>query len=232
VADDDIYPILASQVSGIMVAPVGRAAALEGRFKPDAILLGPGWGKSQDRGEIMEQAMALEKSGTPLVLDADAIELARDKVFNGKVILTPHPGELSNYTGIARDELLKRPAPVLLQYSRERNAVILFKGHVMTIAAPDGRLGVVDGMCPGLAAGGSGDLLAGFCVAIAARMARQGQGFDAYTCATAAAALLIASAGSELRFTDPLELADRAADLAGEAWLGPGALHPTEGFRV
>jgi hypothetical protein len=47
--------------------------------------------------------------------------------------------------------------------------------------------------------------------------------FDAYNCAAAAAALLIASGRSEgmvNRFTDPLELANTAANLAGAAWLG------------
>jgi NAD(P)H-hydrate repair Nnr-like enzyme with NAD(P)H-hydrate dehydratase domain len=80
-------------------------------------------------------------------------------------------------------------------------------------------------MTPVLATGGSGDLLAGFCAALAARMAKQEGGFDGYTCAITASALIDASARSksiETRFSDPLELADRAADLAGEAWLGSG----------
>ena len=227
VTDDNIYPTLASRVAGIMVIPAGKPDGLEfeGRNKPDAILLGPGWGTRSERVPVLEKALLLEKKGTPLVLDADAIELARDKVFNGNVILTPHPGEFSKFSGIDREELLSRPVPLLLQYARERKAVILFKGHVLTIAAPDGRLGVVDGMKPGLAAGGSGDLLAGFCAAIAARMIKEGHGFDGYTCAAAASALLIASGSSDklkTRFTDPMELSSVAADLAGKAWLGYG----------
>jgi NAD(P)H-hydrate repair Nnr-like enzyme with NAD(P)H-hydrate dehydratase domain len=78
-------------------------------------------------------------------------------------------------------------------------------------------------MTPVLATGGSGDLLAGFCAAIAARMAKQDRGFDGYTCAITASALIDASARSksiETRFSDPLELAAIAAGLAGEAWLG------------
>jgi NAD(P)H-hydrate epimerase len=148
----------------------------------------------------------------------------RDTIFNGNAILTPHPGELSRFTGIEQNELLSRPAPILLEFARRRNLTILSKGHVITIAAPDGRLGVLDGMTPGLAAGGSGDLLAGFCAAIAARMNRE-KVFDAYSCAAAAAALLVSSGRSEAmlnRFTDPMELANKAADLAGAAWLGLG----------
>jgi ADP-dependent NAD(P)H-hydrate dehydratase / NAD(P)H-hydrate epimerase len=226
VADDDIYPILASGTGGIMVSPVsGKFQDFEGKFTPDAILLGPGWGRGDDRAPVLEKALQKEKAGTPLILDADAIDLSKDlsknAKFSGNAILTPHPGELSRFSGIEKEDLLCRPAPALLKLSREVNAVFLFKSHVLFIAAPDGRLGIIDGMAANLAAGGSGDLLAGICAAIAARTAREG-GFDAYNCAAAAAGLLIASAKADnlrKRFTDPLELADKAADLAGEAWL-------------
>jgi NAD(P)H-hydrate epimerase len=227
VCDETIYPVLASRTGGIMVIPVEKADAEDektGRFRPDAVLLGPGWGKTPDRSLMLKKALKQEKEGIPLVLDADAIALAGKTAFHGRTILTPHPGELASYTGLEKEELLFRPAPVLLKLAREKKAVILFKGHVMTIASFDGRLAVVDGMAPALATGGSGDLLAGFCAAIGARMTRDGQGFDGYVCASAAAALLIASVKSEElagRFLDPLEVADKAARLAGQAWL-PG----------
>jgi len=222
VADDDIYPILASGAGGIMVSPVsGKFQDFEGKFTPDAILLGPGWGRAENRAPVLEKALQMEKTGTPLILDADAIELSKNAKFNGNAILTPHPGELSRFSGIEKEALLCRPAPALLKLSLEINAVIVFKSHVIFIAAPDGHLGIIDGMAANLASGGSGDLLAGICAAIAARTARGG-GFDAYNCAAAAASLLIASAKADnlrKRFTDPLELAGKAAELAGEAWL-------------
>ena len=218
VVDDDIYPILASQAAGIMVFPAAKSAA-DGNA--DAILLGPGWGKTENRLPVLERALEREKTGTPLILDADAIELAREKVFGGNTILTPHPGELSAFSGITKEELLCRPAPLLRELACQQKAVIIFKGHVITVAAPDGRLAVLDGMTPVLAAGGSGDLLAGFCAAIAARMVREGV-FCAYTCAGAAAALLVETGNPKRfkpRFTDPMELAARAAELAAQAWL-------------
>jgi NAD(P)H-hydrate epimerase len=218
VTDEDIYPILASQAAGVMVTP--DSGFREDRWKPDAMVLGPGWGNTKNRAQTLEKALFLERSGTALILDADAIELAKDKDFHGNVIFTPHPGEFCKITGLKKEELLARTAPLLLRYAKEHNGVLLFKSHVITIAAPDGRLGIVDGMSPGLAAGGSGDLLAGFCGAIAARMLHEGRSFDAYTVAAAASALLIASARYfKTRFTDPMELAGKAADLAGEAWL-------------
>ncbi|MDR2618529.1 MAG: bifunctional ADP-dependent NAD(P)H-hydrate dehydratase/NAD(P)H-hydrate epimerase [Treponema sp.] len=224
VVDDEIYPILASGAGGVMVAPESLENT-PGRFKPGALLLGPGWGRTGGRAARLEKSLELEKNGVPLVLDADAIALAKDKQFHGNAILTPHAGEFSEYTGISVEEILSRPAPLLLETAEKKKAVIILKGHVIFVAGFDGRLAVIDGIAPVLASGGSGDLLAGFCAAIAARTAgRGGGGGDCYSCACAAAALLIAAGKSPdlaLRFTDPLEIAGAAADLAGRAWLCP-----------
>jgi NAD(P)H-hydrate epimerase len=225
IVDDDIYPVLASQAGGIMVAPV-EDGGVSGRFTPDAILLGPGWGTQKNRAQVLKNAILREQTGTPLILDADAITLARGLSFHGNAILTPHPGEFEALSGIPKGEILARPGPILAETAAKMKAVILFKSHVLIVAGADGRLGFIDGMAPVLAAGGSGDLLAGFCVAIAARAKRRDLKFDGYACAAAAAALIIESAKSPefaRRFTDPLELADKAAELAGAVWLNSGA---------
>jgi NAD(P)H-hydrate epimerase len=178
--------------------------------------------------KILQQYLEQEKNGLVLVLDADAITLAAETVFHGNTILTPHPGEFERYTGIPKAEILADPIPILTRTAREKNAVILFKSHVLYIVSFDGRIGIIDGMVPVLAAGGSGDLLAGLCVGIAGRTVaekrRSGltENFDGYACACAAAALLIEAgkkAQTEKRFTDPLEIAEIAASLAGDAWL-------------
>jgi NAD(P)H-hydrate epimerase len=221
IVDDSLYPLIAPNAWGIMVAP-GSAAVAEGRFQPDAVLLGPGWGRGADRLRLLEICLPLEEQGVPLILDADALHLAGDLTFHGNAILTPHAGEFAAYTGLSVEAVLVETAPVLRRFAKERNACILFKSHVLYIAAPDGRLGIVDGMSPVLAAGGTGDVLAGFCAAIAARQARSGAVFDGYVCASAAAALLIRAASDQAiggRFIDPGELADAAAGIAGNAWL-------------
>jgi NAD(P)H-hydrate epimerase len=216
--DPPLYPVLAASASSVMVDWTGREEGPP-RFVPDALLLGPGWGRGPDRQRALEDALALEERGIPLVLDADAIFLARDRVFHGNALLCPHPGELAAYSGIPREELLADPGPALLALAAEKRAVILFKSHVMIAASTDGRLAVVDGMNPVLAAGGSGDLLAGFCAALALR---RPAGPDLFSCALAGASLLIRSAADPRvrnRFADSLELADIAAELAGRAWL-------------
>ncbi|MDR2053745.1 MAG: bifunctional ADP-dependent NAD(P)H-hydrate dehydratase/NAD(P)H-hydrate epimerase [Treponema sp.] len=228
--DAALYPVLAASADGIMVFESGSAADDSGRFMPDAVLLGPGWGKNAGRKETLEAALKQEGEGTPLILDADAIALAKGRVFHGSAILTPHPGELANFAGVSREELADDPLSILKRVSREANAVILFKTEVLIVAAPEGagfRLAVVDGMTPVLGAGGSGDLLAGLCAGIAARLRAQSlrggsaAPVDVFSCAAAAAALLVACAKepASRRFADPLELARSAAALAGDAWL-------------
>ncbi|MDR2096710.1 MAG: bifunctional ADP-dependent NAD(P)H-hydrate dehydratase/NAD(P)H-hydrate epimerase [Treponema sp.] len=243
IVDHALYPLLAADAGGIMVAPKhtdeapyprlhpGPGADAEapdagaGRFKPDAMLLGPGWGKGPDRLAVLEEALKREERGMPLILDADAVSIARDCVFHGRTILTPHVQEFAVFSGIPREKLLADPFSPLSRTAKERNCVILFKSHVLIIAAGDGRLGILDGMKPVLASGGSGDLLAGFCAALAARLSRSGVVFDGYDCAAAAAALLLETASLDRfsrRFTDPLELADGASEIAGAAWLPAG----------
>jgi NAD(P)H-hydrate epimerase len=193
----------------------------EKRFQPSAVLLGPGWGNTDDRRLIFEACLPLEKQGIPLVLDADAIPLAKNIAFHGNAIITPHTGEFSAFAEIPKEKILADPIPPLRHLASEKNMYILFKSHVMYIAAPDGRIGIVDGMKPVLAAGGSGDVLAGFCASIAARQKASGC-FDGYACACAATSLLVRTAETDSiagRFVDPVELARAAAAIAGGKWL-------------
>lgn len=234
ILDDSLYPLLAPSCGGIMAAP---RSGEDGRFRPDAVLLGPGWGRDETRRPVMEQALKEERRGTPLVLDADGIALAKayfaaagvELRFGGLTILTPHAGELEALSGVEKDKLLSQPAR-LSELAAAYNAVILFKSHVMIIASPEGPLLYVDGMNPALAAGGSGDLLAGFCAALSARFSVHRREHNEKTCAddlaaAAAAAASLLAAAAALRgkaFGDPLDLASRAARLAGAAWLPRG----------
>jgi NAD(P)H-hydrate epimerase len=228
--DAALYPVLASSSGGIMVFESGSAADDSGRFRPDAVLLGPGWGRDAARQEALEAALVREREGTPLILDADAIALAKGKVFHGGAVLTPHPGELADFAGVSREELADDPFAILGRVCREANAVILFKTEALIVAAPEGsgvRLAVIDGMAPALGTGGSGDLLAGLCAGIAARARAQSlrggpaSPIDVFSCAATAAALLVACAKdpASRRFADPLDFARAAASLAGDAWL-------------
>ncbi|MDR2768608.1 MAG: NAD(P)H-hydrate epimerase, partial [Treponema sp.] len=85
--DESIYPLLAANAGGVMVYPASQNPDFaRPRFKPDAILLGPGWGREAARRPVRDKALEAEASGVPLVLDADAIALAADCVFSGSTI--------------------------------------------------------------------------------------------------------------------------------------------------
>jgi NAD(P)H-hydrate epimerase len=226
----EVYPILASRLpAGLLVAPEGEPAG-EGNFQPHAFVLGPGWGKTDEHRRYLESLLKKEEEGIPLIIDADAIHLAKGLSFHGNAVLTPHPGEFAAYTGVPKDEILEDPIPILRTFARDRNITIVLKGHVIYIASPQGRIAVIDGMSPVLAAGGSGDLLAGLCGGIAGRLsAARGSSaafaFSGCDCAAAAAALLIAASrhpSTARRFGDPSDIAAAAALLAGEAWLPGG----------
>jgi NAD(P)H-hydrate epimerase len=228
IVDPSLYPVIAPSCSGVMVVPDEGAAT--DRFSPDAVLLGPGWGRGDDRAHLLQTYLAHEERGIPLILDADAIILAKDIVFHGNAVMTPHPGEFSEYTGLPKDAILANPIPALRRFAAEKKIHILFKSHVLYAASPDGSIDIIDGMNPLLAAGGTGDVLAGFCAAIAARLSaasRNSTGSESCTqplrCAVCATASLLVRAGESEsiagRFIDPGELAHAAESIAGAAWL-------------
>lgn len=225
VADEETWPILAASETGAMV----KKDTPDGFSPPaDACLVGPGWGGGASRKETLRALLAA--AGTALVLDADAIRLVSGEGWEERLpdgsIATPHPGEFALFSGTPKDELDFDPDPVLLETAARRNAVVILKGHVMRVAAPDGRIAYVDGMEPVLAVGGSGDVLAGLAAGLAARARRgaaeAGAAYDPFPVAVAAAALLVEAgraARRERGFCDAAEFAAAAGKIAGDAWL-------------
>ncbi len=173
-ADAGTYPMQAAALTAVMVAPWSEAAEpaeLATRF--DSLVVGPGWGTGPARAEWLERLLAVPACG---VLDADAITLlgrAGDRVraLAGRWVLTPHPGELARLLDGTAAGVLADPAAAAAAAAARFGAVVVLKGHVTYVAAPDagkGRsdrvappLSVVDGMQPWLATGGAGDVLAG-----------------------------------------------------------------------
>jgi NAD(P)H-hydrate epimerase len=137
--------------------------------KFDALLVGPGWGLSEQRERCLEQLFDARIQG---VLDADGISLLatlrkkRRVKLGGAWILTPHPGEFSRLLDMDTAAVLDDPLPALLRASAELEAVIILKGHCSIVACPDGGYGVLDGMNAAMATGGSGDVLAGICAGL------------------------------------------------------------------
>ena len=159
-----------TEAGGIEQGAIERVQELLSRV--DAVLIGPGM---QDEPATPHFCAKLipHLSTTVLVLDAaamDVVNRAPDiKNFAGPTVLTPHAGEFAHLTGRHKDELTTLPAEAAANAARQWNAVVALKGAVTFIAAPGGSVWRHQGGNVGLAVSGSGDVLAGVVVGLAAR---------------------------------------------------------------
>jgi hydroxyethylthiazole kinase-like uncharacterized protein yjeF len=165
--DRELYGPNVPRYSSVMLRPWAGDLPELGRF--DTLLVGPGWGVTEQRERILRQ---LFRTRLPGVLDADGITLlarmrqAAAVKLGGRWILTPHPGELARLLGLETADLLADPLPHLLRTGAELEAMIVLKGHCSFVVSPKGRYGILDGMNPAMATGGSGDVLAGMCAGL------------------------------------------------------------------
>lgn len=144
---------------------------LERADAASAVLVGCGLGPRRAVSRLVE--LLLEREGGTLILDADALNAAAAakpdwQKKKREVVLTPHPKELSRLTGVPVPELQAARYETAKTLAANWQVTLLSKGADTIIAAPDGRTAINPNGNPGLAKGGSGDVLAGFLAGIAA----------------------------------------------------------------
>ena len=154
----------------VMVRPVDGADELS-EFLSDrrrnVVVLGPGLGRD-DWSRALYGAVL--DSGLPLVLDADALNLlAQMPEIRGSWVLTPHPGEASRLLGVPTAVVVAEPEGVARRLAEKSGATVVLKGFRSVVAAPAGRVARVLAGNPGMATGGSGDVLTGVVGALLAR---------------------------------------------------------------
>ncbi|WP_457094097.1 NAD(P)H-hydrate dehydratase [Microvirga sp. P5_D2] len=139
----------------------------------DAVLVGPGM-LDEKTAAILTADLLNCDSGVAFILDAGALGqlrgiaslLARHK---GRLVITPHAGEMANLLGIDKHDVLRDPAAVATEAASLLHCVVALKGSRTHIAAPDeGAWTYSDGNV-GLATSGSGDTLAGIVAGLLAR---------------------------------------------------------------
>ena len=171
---ESIYSIEAVKLNEPVVFPLpdtdgklsrDAIAEIEKRlFQMDAVLVGCGLGQSEGVREVVE--FVLEVARCPVVLDADGINVLRahKDILRGRkypTILTPHDGEFLRFGGILEEDRMISAA----RFAREWNCIVLLKGHETCIT--DGATGYRNKTGnPGMAVGGSGDVLAGILVSL------------------------------------------------------------------
>jgi len=195
------------------------AADLDAEFPLDgmkAILLGPGLGRTPEARRLV--ARLLHETPCPLVLDADGISVLEGKAeaiqaCKQPVILTPHPGELSLLLGIPIADIQADRLSAVREAAQRTGAIVVLKG-AGTLVAKEGTPTFLNlNGNPGMACGGSGDVLAGLLVGLLA------QGMEPI--AAAQAAVWIHGAAGDvaaLRMTQPAMKAGDIADALPEAF--------------
>ena len=129
-----------------------------------AMVIGPGLGKDPATGRLV--AELYRQLPLPVVVDADGLNLlvAQQvdlKISAGPRILTPHPGEMARLTGFTTTKIQADRLSSAGDFAKANQVYLVLKGPGTVIAAPDGQLAINSSGNQLLAAGGSGDVLAG-----------------------------------------------------------------------
>lgn len=128
-------------------------------IKPDVVAVGPGLGRSRAIDNILH---SLVIGNWILVIDADALSIGIvEAEAKAKVIITPHPGEMSRLTGLPVKEIQKDRAGVAKEYAQKWKVRVVLKGYKTIVAYPDGKIYINKTGNPGMATAGAGDVLSG-----------------------------------------------------------------------
>ena len=155
------------------IAPEAPTLLLERVKRCDAILLGPGMmGEENVRDLVAALLDAID--GPAIILDAAALINLRDIQDNlrrhgGRLVITPHAGEMAGLLGIDRRQVVEDPLGAARKAAALTKAVVVLKGGSSHIVTPQGEAWSFTQGGVGLATSGSGDTLAGIVVGLLAR---------------------------------------------------------------
>ncbi|HEY2858874.1 MAG TPA: NAD(P)H-hydrate dehydratase [Terracidiphilus sp.] len=154
----------AGQISPENLAPHMIAAISKGIT---VLAIGPGLGQSDDTAQFC--IGLLEATDIPTVIDADALNILSQRLDllsqltkDGRtIVLTPHPGEMARLAGINTKDVQANRLEVARGFAQKHGVTLVLKGAHTLIAHRDGRIAVNTTGNPGMAKGGSGDVLTG-----------------------------------------------------------------------
>ncbi|HWA41311.1 MAG TPA: NAD(P)H-hydrate dehydratase [Gemmatimonadales bacterium] len=197
----------------------------------DALVVGPGLGRAPEARTAVLGLLASASMSTSVVLDADglmafagAVPELKKSIGGRKAVLTPHLGEFRALFPAHAATAEQDPWGAALAAARDSGAVVLLKGVPTVIASPDGASLTVAAGTPGLATGGSGDVLSGL---IGAAL---GAGVDPFHAAALGAQALgragdLAARRTSARSMRPMDVINALPDL-WRAWDLRGAARP------
>lgn len=170
-------PVAAGQMLEVMTEPLdatdlgsvsvkafdyGRVEALLER--KDVLAIGPGLGGHAETVAFVRRLV--EETTLPVVMDADGINafVGETERLNGReraLVLTPHPGEFARLIGRSTAEVQTDRVALAKDFAEQHGLHLVLKGHRTVYASPSGQVFVNSTGNPGLASGGSGDVLTG-----------------------------------------------------------------------
>jgi NAD(P)H-hydrate epimerase len=170
-----LNPIMARKLTEVMTRPLPETsgqtlsekaypAIMKFSEKADCIALGPGLSRDPSTQRLVRKLITTLKK--PVVIDADGINAFEGKAellkrAKAPVVITPHPGEMSRLSGLSVKRIAAAKEKVAKEFANKYNVVCVLKGHRTVVARPDGKTYVNPTGNPGMAKGGTGDVLTG-----------------------------------------------------------------------
>jgi ADP-dependent NAD(P)H-hydrate dehydratase / NAD(P)H-hydrate epimerase len=170
-----VLPSIARSMAELMTEPLPETPArtidasalaraitlLKGK---NAVLVGPGLTTHPSTAEFV--AGLLPKIQVPCVVDADGLNIiaSRLEILDGleaPLVLTPHPGEFARLAGRTTEEVVRHRLEMAPEFAVKNEVIVVLKGYRTLVALPDGRIFVNPTGNPGMATGGTGDVLGG-----------------------------------------------------------------------
>jgi NAD(P)H-hydrate epimerase len=170
-------PLPETEEGTISLRALESGSGLDTLLERKTLAIGPGISRNSETAEFVHAIV--KRSATSMVVDADglnAFEGVADKL-NGRgriLVITPHPGEMARLTGLTIAEIQANRLEVARNFAREHELIVVLKGHRTliagpTTAAPDGTVWVNPTGNPGMATGGTGDILTGMVAGLIAQ---------------------------------------------------------------
>jgi NAD(P)H-hydrate epimerase len=192
----------------------------------DVLAIGPGLGQAAGTRSFIQTLV--DRATVPLVIDADGLNAFAgqpDRLAGREgrpVLITPHPGEMARLVGMSIEEVQANRLEVARTFASTHRVYVVLKGHRTLIATPDGTVFINPTGNPGMATGGTGDVLTGMLAASVAQL------LDAE--AACKLAVYLHGMAGDLAEADEGEISMTSADLA--AHIGDALLELTARRKV
>jgi ADP-dependent NAD(P)H-hydrate dehydratase / NAD(P)H-hydrate epimerase len=180
-----ILPIVASFAPELMTEPLDETDSgsiskrvLEGAGFSEIVkgktivALGPGLSQNPETQEFVRDFVA--RCELPIVLDADGLNAfaGKTELLDGSkrpLILTPHPGEMARLTGLSTERVNSNRLAIAKNFAIQHKLILVLKGWRTVVAAQDGKIYINTTGNPGMAKGGTGDVLTGIIAGVLAQ---------------------------------------------------------------